>query len=156
KPCPVSDIEPLLLAVDPSLGTQSDGNGLLEPGETASVEPAWQNRAKIVYVPRNRPCPATPTPVEMGTASAWTGPFGPTYTIRDETARYGFIPRGSSRSCSTQGDCYALLVSVPTLRPVHHWDARFTEILGGTQSRTHLWSLHIGDSFEDVPRSNPF
>jgi hypothetical protein len=156
KLCPVPDVQPLLLAVDPSLGTQSDGNGLLEPGETAAIEPAWQNRGKTLRVFSRAPCPANPTPSEAGTASAWNGPLGPTYTLRDAAARYGLIPRGSSSSCATQRDCYALFVSVPSLRPIHHWDSSFTETLTGTQSRTQVWSLHIGDSFEDVPRSNPF
>jgi hypothetical protein len=156
KLCPAPDVEPLLLAVDPSLGAESDGNGVLEPGETAVIEPSWQNRGRSVTVLKSRPCPANPTPNETGIASAWNGPFGATYTIRDAAAKYGFIPRGSSSSCATQGDCYALVVSVPALRPVHHWDSSFTETLSGTQLRSQLWSLHVGDSFEDVPRSNPF
>ena len=32
---------PSTFAVDPSLTGNSDGNGLLEPGETVDVEPSW-------------------------------------------------------------------------------------------------------------------
>jgi hypothetical protein len=45
-------------------------------------------------------------------------------------------------------------VSVVGARPAVHWDATFEEDLstGGGEPRT----LHIGDSFSDVPRTQPF
>jgi hypothetical protein len=46
-------------------------------------------------------------------------------------------------------------VQVSGARPAGaHWDATLTEnlSLGGSQ----VWTLHVGDSFTDVPRSEPF
>lgn len=39
-------------------------------------------------------------------------------------------------------------------RPETHWETTFEEILTGDIVKT--WTLHLGDSFADVPRSNPF
>ena len=48
--------------------------------------------------------------------------------------------------------CYTVGAGGP--RPGTHWDGCFSEDLstGGGQ----LWTLHVGDSFTDVPRSQPF
>ena len=42
----------------------------------------------------------------------------------------------------------------PATRPAAHWDATFDELLSTGQSRQ--WTLHIGESFTDVPRDHPF
>ena len=52
------------------------------------------------------------------------------------------------------GDCYALSVSSPGTRPAQHWDAGFTETVNGTAAKA--WTIHIGESFPDVPSSDPF
>jgi hypothetical protein len=57
------------------------------------------------------------------------------------------------RTCT---DCYQIFVSKPTARPASHWDASLRETLAGTLPGATNWTLHIGDSFTDVPRSNPF
>ena len=51
------------------------------------------------------------------------------------------------------GDCY--LLSVSGARPAAHWDATFNEAVspGGV---TKAWSVHIGQSFPDVPTGNQF
>ena len=156
KLCPASDVEPFLLAVDPSLGGAADEDGPVEPGAASTVAPTWRNVGRTVRVPFSRPCPANPVPSEVGNLSGLAGPGGSTYAIDDGTAGYGAIPRGHASSCVSQGDCYSLLVSAPSKRPLQHWDASFTESLTGTQLRTHGWWLHLGGSFEDVPRSNSF
>ncbi|MGH9380463.1 MAG: S-layer homology domain-containing protein, partial [Thermoanaerobaculia bacterium] len=42
----------------------------------------------------------------------------------------------------------------PATRPAAHWDATFEETLAGGPTR--IWTLHIGDSFTDVPRASSF
>jgi hypothetical protein len=56
-------------------------------------------------------------------------------------------------SCSATGDSYELLVSAAPGRPTH-FDAHFTETLSTRE--TNVWTLHIGESFSDVPRTYPF
>lgn len=124
------------IAVDPSAGPASDGNGVFEPQESVSVEPAWPN-------PTETPLPLT------GVASNPSGPSGPAYSLPDSSADYGSIPGGSVQSCAETPDCYRM--SVSGARPSVHWDATFVEALSDSTART--WTLHLGDSFTDVPRS---
>jgi hypothetical protein len=127
------------LAVDVhGIGT-SDLNGVLEPGEAAVVEPHWTNEGGGVHGLN-------------GTTAAVIGPAGPTYTLLDGQAAYGDILFGIQTDCNAVGDCYA--VQIGGSRPATHWDAEFQEDLdiGGSQ----VWKLHLGDSFTDVPRSEPF
>jgi hypothetical protein len=129
--------------VDPTPdGAFSDGNGILEPGETVRVRPSWKNLGG--------------TPLALsGTASGLTGPPGATYTPNDSTANYGSIAAGATADCSAIGDCYEFSVSDPATRPVTHWDARFNESLSDGDPAT-VRLLHIGDSFQDVPRNHVF
>jgi len=133
-------LTPVALAVDPAAGATSDGNGVFEPGETVSVEPTWANYAASSVM-------------AGGTASAFGGPAGGTYTLVDDTASYGTIAAGTSKSCSATPDCYAM--SVSGARPGVHWDATFLETLDVPGTRK-TWTLHLGDSFSDVPRSELF
>jgi hypothetical protein len=73
-------------------------------------------------------------------------------TINDGTADYGAIPAGSIGDCQGTGDCYNVTPNGP--RPGPHWDEAVTETLSSGVSKT--WLLHIGDSFADVPDTNPF
>jgi hypothetical protein len=84
-----------------------------------------------------------------GTASAFTGPAGATYTISDAAASYGTVAAGATASCTATANCFGLGVSSPATRPVLHWDAGFTETL--STGDTKNWKLHIGGSFTDVP-----
>ena len=127
------------LRADPSPGTGADGNGVLEPGETATVAPAWQNHR---FVPA----------ALAGTLSLFTGPPPGVYTIDDGIASYGTIAAGSAGDCAGTGDCYRL--GVAGARPGAHWDASVRETLASGE--THDWRLHVGGSFPDVPRSNGF
>jgi hypothetical protein len=131
------------LAVDSHAGASSDGNGVLEPGESAPVEPSWQGSA------------TDPPAALLGAASGAGGPAGAGYALDDATAAYGSPPAGNPASCAAaSGNCYAFSVSNPASRPAAHWDASFRETVNGAAART--WSLHVGRSFADVPTSHPF
>jgi streptogramin lyase len=126
-------------------GGSSNANHVLEPGETVQVAPAWLNTLVV--------------PIAFGgVASDLTGPSGPTYTINDTTASYGTVPGPGFGSCIFTGDCY--LMTVSGTRPAAHWDVTFTETLAETITPdtgtlpTRTWTLHIGDSFADVPATN--
>jgi hypothetical protein len=132
--------------VDGVDGPTSDGNGVFEPDETVRVAPAWFNSVE-------QPLSAA------GLAESFTGPAGNgvSYALIDPVADYGTIAAGSTANCVTTGDCYALDITQGGSRPVPHWDARFAEVLEPTTlSEANEWTLHVGDSFQDVPRSNPY
>jgi hypothetical protein len=135
------------LDATPSLGPgvtlASDGNGVLEPGETVIVETFWQNVSGFAQGPIT------------GRVNAFTGPPGPVYTVTDPNASFGTIPNGQTVGCSVTQDCYG--VGVSGARPATHWDGIMEEgvnsvILG----QAKLWDIHVGESFTDVPRTNPF
>ncbi len=139
-PAPVA--RPMTLAVDPSAGASSDGNGILESGETASVEPSWENLSGF--------------PLSLtGVASDAGGPAGPTYSILDSAASYGILGVAASGSCADAAECYALQISAPAGRPATHWDAEFTET-PSTGDPPKVWKLHLGESFADVPKNYLF
>ncbi len=122
-------------------GTSSDANGVLESGETVQVAPSWTNTL-------------ISSQSFTGAASAIGGPPGPTYTIDDSSADYGTVGAGATGDChGATADCY--LMTVSGARPSAHWDAAFTESLS-PNAISKTWTLHIGDSFLDVPRSNQF
>jgi hypothetical protein len=132
------------MAVDahaPGSGTQNL-NGVLEPGETAQVEPGYMNPLSFDL------------PDATGTATAFAGPPGATYSLDDGTADYGVLTTGSTHDCFTAtGDCYVVTVSNPATRPAAHWDATLSESFF---EATKVWTLHIGESFPDVPASQQF
>lgn len=132
---------PAALAVDPE-PLISDGNDVFEPGERVVTAPAWRNGG------------GSPQFLD-GIASDFTGPDGPDYTLVADAADYGEIAPGEVGSCQTTGSCYEMEIGpegVP--RPVPHWDAVFEETLPDETAKT--WTLHLGDSFTDVPRASPF
>jgi hypothetical protein len=117
------------------------GNGVLEPGETVTVRPAWRNTVGAAQA-------------FTGTLGGITGPAGATYAITDGTASYGTVADGALGSCT---DCYAVSVSNPPTRPSVHWDASVLEsLLPDTQGQQKRWLLHVGGSFTDVPSTSPF
>jgi hypothetical protein len=136
------------LDASPTLGPgrgafASDGNGVLEPGETVTVETFWHNVSGVAQGPIG------------GHVNAFTGPPGPAYVVPDPNASFGVIPNGATVGCSVTGDCYT--VGVSGTRPATHWDGVLEEgvntiILG----QAKLWAVHVGESFADVPRSSPF
>ena len=129
------------LAADLRPGGSSNQNGIFEPGESVIVEPSWQGAVS-----------ASPL---SGVATGFTGPSGAAYTIVDETSSYGTPAPGDTANCfDATGDCFRLSLSSPPARPATHWDAAFTETVNG--SATKSWTLHIGQSFPDVPTDHPF
>ena len=130
-----SAVLPQGLTVDPS------GDGILEPGETAAIDPAWKN--------------TTASPISLtGAASSFTGPAGASYGILDAEASYGSISAGTTESCAVAANCYRMTVIPGGARPATHWDATFTETTSSGPAK--VWTLHIGGSFTDVPASQPF
>ncbi len=119
----------------------TEPNGILEPGETSvSFAPSWKNLG---------PSSASVT----GGVANFTGPNNGSvsYTIAKNTAAYGTLASAAAGSCGA--DCYALGLTAAT-RPAAHWDATLAETLSNGQA--HAWTLHIGNSFADVPPSNGF
>jgi len=143
-----SNVSPRPMAVDAhdTSGSVSDANGVLEPGETVEIAPSWTIIAGSDI----------PTPVALtGTASNLTGAFGG--AIDQTAADYGESLPGSPTNCydATAGhSCYLLHVDALNPRPATHVDETFDEApsLGGVKT----WTLHVGDSFTDVPRSQTF
>ncbi len=136
-------VTPLYAAVDShqAAGSNSNVNGMLEPGETVQISPFWTNVTGSDQT-------------FTGTASNLTGPAGPTYTIDDATADYGTLAGGATTDCNgATGDCY--LMTVSGTRPVAHWDVTFTESLS-TGGVATTWTVHVGNSFTDVPTTHPF
>jgi hypothetical protein len=121
----------------------TDLNGVFEPAEAVRVEPLWINQSE------------SPVLGDLqGTVSVFTGPSGPNYQLLDGTATYGSLLPHASAGCGSGAPegCYA--VQAGGTRPAAHWDTLMPEnmSIGGT----HYWKLHIGESFTDVPRSQPF
>jgi len=167
--CPVQGAS---LSVDPS------HNGVLEPGETVSVEPAWS-----YYSINSRTGCSLFNKCQLTASlslvlSDFSGPPGGIYSVVNAAANYGDIPIGRTQSCSTTGDCYQLEVRARGGRPIGHWDASFTEArLSGASldwlkppsasvlepeaclpsyQAPKTWTLHIGSSFSDVSTTSGF
>ena len=124
-----------------ALAVDTAGNAVFEPNETVTLAPTWRNTGGVAIA-------------LSGATSNFTGPAGPTYSNPDTTASYGTLGVTAEGSCTTTGDCYSVLASATT-RPLTHWDSSILETVTPTAT-TKDWTLHIGDSFADVPRSNGF
>jgi hypothetical protein len=137
-PAPALPGSPPAMIVDPA------GNGVFEPGETVATQPAWENVGNAAQS-------------VTGTLANFTGPAGATYIIADGAANYGIINPNIIQRCTFTGNCYSLTVTTPQTRPVLHWDATAVETLAPVDlGQVKKWSLHLGDSFADVPRTSPF
>ncbi len=134
------NLQPFALAVD-SHGGSSDQNGVLEPGEIALVETSWSNVGAGSFA-------------NLTGLASFSGPSGTFYFIYDASASYGLVPSGSFAECNDGSELACYLVATELPRPTQHWDAGLQESLsaGGAQ----FWKLHLGDSFTDVPRAQPF
>jgi hypothetical protein len=151
---------PVELAVDPSLSGNSDADGMLEPFETVVVEPSWQQKVTAhchlgqsdrLICDGQGDFTCNKNFAETGTPVSLTGPIAGNYVLQDSPAPYGtFAIDGMKRGG------YVVFVSAPSGRPAPHWDATFTESLTGSRAETKSWTLHVGDSFWDVPRTSPF
>jgi hypothetical protein len=132
--------QPVSVDSRPSSGA-SNVNGVLEVGETVAVDPAWSNLAGASLT-------------LSGTAADFGGPAGPVYSLLDTSADYGTILSSGAADCfSATMNCYELRIDGGP-RPASHWDATFDEALDTGVTKT--WTLHVGESFADVPASNLF
>ena len=138
------DLTPAGLNVDARGGgsTSSDVNGVLEPGESVRVEPLWANFSSSSVALSGS------TPLIFCVVGI------PCVTASDHDADYGSLPAGALGDCDdgSPDACYTVGAGGP--RPGTHWDGGFVENM--SEGGAHLWTLHVGDSFTDVPRSEPF
>jgi hypothetical protein len=128
----------LVVDQNPVAAPTASLNTVWEPGETVLVEPTYFNGDSAPLV-------------LTGTASKLNGPAGATYTLMDSTASYGSIASNAEATCV---DCYVVSVDDPAVRPAQHWDATVDETLSNGAAKT--WTLHIGESFADVPDTHMF
>ncbi|MGE5415087.1 MAG: S-layer homology domain-containing protein [Syntrophomonadaceae bacterium] len=127
-------------AFPPSIAVDAAGNGVLEVGETAALQPTWTN--------------ATDTSQHLTGATANFFGIGVATTVfgnPDASGDYGTIASGASAQCV---DCYTVQLTSPT-RPQQHWDTRIEETIAPF-SVIKRWTLHVGESFPDVPTSHQF
>jgi S-layer family protein len=128
-----------------SLALDTPGNGVFEANETVNFVPSWRNGT-------------TATQSFTGALSNFTGPTPANYNIPDTAGNYGSVAAGATQSCNNGSNCYSLTITATT-RPAAHWDAAVLETLAGPPNAAglqRLWSVHVGDSFSDVPRSSGF
>jgi len=136
-------------------GTISNLNGVLEPGETAVFESAWSVGETSLRLDSS----------VTGSFSNFTGPSGAIYLLPGASAGYGspppplkFASRGSRDCYDFTGNCAIVAVAASGPRPAMHWDASVQEDIsvGSGVRGSHSWKIHIGNSFSDVPPSQPF
>jgi hypothetical protein len=136
-----SYLAPVRFEVDSAASPTANGNGVLEPGERVGVAAAWRNQSGY-------PQPLTSHAVLGG------GP-GPFYETPDSFADFGIVANGSIGDCRDTGNCF--VVGISGARPAPHWDAQFAEQVVPTNLLPwRVRTMHVGDSFADVPRSSPF
>jgi hypothetical protein len=137
-------LTPVAVSLDPTSLVGSGGNGVLEPGESVEVVPSWRNvnGASQSF---------------DGSTLSFTGPpaSGVSYELLSAAATYGTVANGATAACSS---CYQIGVSWDgSTRPALHWDATLKErLIPDELGQTKLWSLHVGDSFADVPRTSSY
>jgi hypothetical protein len=129
-------------------GVVSNQNGVFETGETVQVETSWSNPGDTTYA-------------LTGSATSFDGPPGPSYAIPAATADYGMVaPLATSNCFDATGGCFHLQIT--GARPAPHWDATLDEnvtltpLAGGAPAPSHAWTLHVGESFPDVPTGHLF
>ena len=125
---------PASIAVDPA------GNGVLEAGEVASIEPTWTNSSgSSAHL--------------TGATSGFNGPYEPgtVFGNPDASGDYGTLADGASAACV---DCYTVQITTPS-RPGQHWDTRIDETVAPFDV-IKRWTLHVGESFPDVTTGNQF
>jgi hypothetical protein len=140
--------DPLRVDAHTASGVVSNLNGVFESGETVQVETSWSNPGDTAYT-------------LTGLATSFVGPPGPAYSIPTGAADYGTVaPLAASNCYDATGSCFRL--QIMGARPVAHWDATLDEsltltpLIGGIPPPSHAWTLHVGESFPDVPTDNLF
>ncbi len=149
---------PVSLEVDtPAPGFAILGNGILEWGENAIVDPGWSNGGAVGLTLTGTILNPVLDFSPLFRSGHADGGFPPTITIVDAAASYGAIAAGASADClSTTGDCYAIQLGGTHFLPAHI-DALFDEhvtptevALGQPVLVAQTWRLHVGESFLDV------
>lgn len=124
-------LDPVALAVD------VDGNGVLDLGEEVELRPAWRESDGV-----------------GGNAAGTLHMCGeePVCAVLDDAAQYVFL----GDEATTCTDCYVARIDLVrgTERPGGDWDISATETLDSGD--THVWTLHIGPTFPDVPPSSAY
>jgi hypothetical protein len=123
------------------LDVDTAGNGVLEPGETVDLDTYYYNNSGLSLI-------------LTGAVGNLDGPPGTIFHALDSSGDFGTIPPGALGGCIFTSDCYQVSLDVPATRPAQHWDGQFWEDLSNGQVVN--WALHVGESFPDVPTSNPF
>jgi len=136
--CEVSPVSALYEGVAPAGNTEP--NGILEPGETSkSFTPTWLNASSTAFTGN----------VFVGNLSNATLPGG-TLTTSGSPAQYPNLAAGAMGACTS---CYTLGASFSGTRPSVHVDATVVETPSVRALDAHTWTIHIGNSFPDVPSS---
>ena len=128
----------------------SDVNGVLEPGETVFVVPGWKN------ITGEGPLPTGVALTGTGDGIALIGGGAPSYNLDDAAADYGLSLPDQSNNCydgTTGHNCYRVSLG-PDEHAGTHQDLVFREAL--SSGGFHEWFVHVGESFADVPRTQPF
>ena len=131
------------LRVDPFPSASSDGNGVLEHGESVDVLPFWRNVNGAAQT-------------FGANASSFDGPPAPgvTYSLEDSMAGYATVPNGNTAPCI---DSYRVAVPAGGERPATHWDAKLEErITPDAHGQATRRPIHIGQSFTDVPKTSAY
>ena len=123
------------------LDVDTAGNGVLEPGESVDLDPYYYNESDASLI-------------LTGEVFDLDGPPGTVFHTVDGIADFGTISPGALGGCVFTENCYEVSLDVPATRPVQHWDGQFRDELSNGVFVT--WALHVGESFPDVPTSNPF
>jgi len=118
----------------------NNSNQILDPDESVVLRPGLTNLGAAGLFLTG----SIVAPIGLSSPSA--------VTIDDDTADYGQLPPGGSGDCQGTGDCYGITVS--GTRPGVHWDEAVVETLSTDVHKT--WTLHVGESFADVPTTNLF
>lgn len=122
-------------AVPQALAVDGAMNGVLEAGEVAPFAPSWRNTGENA--------------ASISGALTFAGPGAASYTVTTPAAEYGTVAPDATSACAT---CYGLTVTGE--RPSQHWDATATETL--SNGAVKEWTVHIGESFDDMPMTSPF
>jgi hypothetical protein len=127
----------------------SDVNGVLEPDESVIVAPTWKN------VTGEGPTPAGVPLTGAADDLSLIGGGTPSMTLDDASADYGVVlPDQASNCFATSGSgCYRVSLN-PEAHAGIHQDLSLRENLSTGGSKD--WKLHIGETFSDVPRAQPF
>jgi IPT/TIG domain-containing protein/S-layer family protein len=137
--CTVSPVSALFEGVAPAGNTEP--NGIIEPGETTkSFTPTWLNTSASAFTSNSF----------TGSLSSPVLPAG-TLTTAGSPAQYPDLASGAAGACTS---CYTLGASFTTTRPSVHVDATVLETPSVNAANAHTWTIHIGNSFPDVPSSN--